>query len=118
MIKRSTIILSVLALPLFATLAKAGPCTQQIYEFDLALNKKLDAAAAAGRSGTETTAATAHRQPTLRSVEQAEAQLGDISPANEQAFSKAMEEARKADDANNLAGCEKALREARSMLSE
>jgi hypothetical protein len=109
--------LSGLALVLLAAPARAGPCTQEIYDFDILLNKKLDAAAAAGKSGAQSMAATAHRQPTLKSVEQAEVQLGDISPANAQAFTDAMVEARKADVAGDRAGCEKALNAAKSMLN-
>ena len=117
MVFRHAMALAVLALPLIAAPAHAGPCTRQIYDFDLLLNKKLNAAAAAGKAGAQSTAATAHRQPTLKSVEQAEVQLGDISPANAQAFTEAMEEARKADAASDLAGCEKALKAAEDMLN-
>ena len=116
MIIRSLLAVSVLAPMPFAHAAKAGPCTQQIYDFDVALNKKLQAAAAAGKAGAQTKAATTHRQPTLKSIEEAEVQLGDISPANAEAFTKAMEDARKADAASDLAGCEKALNAAKRML--
>ena len=73
-----------LAGPGARVIRRAGPCRalhrSEIYDFDLLLNKKLNAAAAAGKAGAQSMAATAHRQPTLKSVEQAEVQLGDISP--------------------------------------
>ncbi len=116
MILRRAMALNGVALALIAAPAHAGPCTQQIYDFDVVLNKKLDAAAAAGKTGAQSMAATAHRQPTLKSVEEAEVRLGDISPANAQAFTDAMVEARKADAAGDRAGCEKALSAAESML--
>ncbi len=117
MIVRHALALAVLAFPLVAAPAHAGPCTQRIYDFDVLLSKKLDAAAAAGKTGAQSLAATAHRQPTPKSIEEAEVRLGDISPANAQAFTDAMDEARKADAANDLAGCEKALSAAKGMLS-
>jgi hypothetical protein len=116
MIARHAMTLVSLALALLAAPAHAGPCTQQIYDFDIALNKKLQAAAAAGKAGAQSLAATTHRQPTPKSIEQAEVQLGDISAANAEAFTKAMDDARKADAASDLAGCEKALKAARQML--
>ena len=53
----------------------------------------------------------------MKSVEEAEVKLGDISPANAQAFTKAMEDARKADAASDLAACDKALKAAEDMLN-
>jgi len=105
-----------LALALLSPAAFAGPCTDRIYQFDLALAKRLDAAAAAGRSGAETQGALLHHQPTPSSVAGAEAKLGDISEANLTAINEAMEDARKADDAGDLAGCERALAKADDMF--
>ena len=117
MIIRSAIVLSALALPLFAAPAFAGPCSQQIYDFNVVLNKRLDAGAAAGRAAPESLGATMHRQPTPQSVERAEAELGDLSPANAQAISEAMALAHKADDAGDRAACEKAVGEAQQILN-
>lgn len=104
------------ALTLFSPEAFAGPCTDRIYQFDLALSKRLDAAAAAGGTGVESRGAMMHRQPTPGSVAGAEAKLGDISEDNLVAINEAMDDARKADDVGDLAGCEKALAKAQDML--
>jgi hypothetical protein len=98
-----------LALVLFAAAAHAGPCTDRIYQTDLAVSKLLDAAAAQGRPAAESTFATMHRQPTPSTVASAEAKAGDLSLADLQAITADMDQARSADDAGDRAGCEKAL---------
>jgi hypothetical protein len=100
---------SAMALVLFATAAHAGPCTDRIYQTDLAVSKLLDVAAAQGRPAAESTFATMHRQPTPSTVASAEAKAGDLSLADFEAITKDMDEARNADDAGDRAGCEKAL---------
>jgi hypothetical protein len=97
------------ALALFAAPAHAGPCTQQIYDADLAVGKALGAAAARGKAGPQSTFATKHRQPTPSSIASAEEKLGDISPADLQTLNEEMDEARKADATGDLAACQKAL---------
>jgi hypothetical protein len=57
-----------------------------------------------------------HRQPTPSSVAHAEAQLGEMSEKNIDAYDQAMERAVEADEGDNLAECEKALTEARGIL--
>jgi hypothetical protein len=52
-----------------------------------------------------------HRQPTPGSIASAEQQAGDLSSAPVEAITKAMDEARSADDQGDRAGCEKALSE-------
>ncbi len=116
MILRRAMALNGVALALLAGPVRAGPCTQQIFDFDVLLSKKLSAAAEAGKSVAQSLAATTHRQPTPKSIEEAEVQIGDISAADAQAFTDAMAEARKADAASDVAGCEKALRKAEAML--
>jgi hypothetical protein len=98
-----------MALVLFAAAAYAGPCTDRIYQTDLAVSKLLDSAAAQGRPAAESTFATMHRQPTPGTIASAEARVGDLSPDEMQAITTDMDEARTADDAGNRAGCEKAL---------
>jgi hypothetical protein len=49
------------------------------------IDAKLEAQAAAGRSASESTSATMHRQPTPGSIAAAEAELGDISSEQLQA---------------------------------
>ena len=97
------------ALVLWTAACQAGPCAERIYRDDIALGKKLDAAAARGRGAAQSTFATTHHQPTPSSLAQAEAAVGDISEADAKAASEAMVEAKKADDAGDKAACEKAL---------
>jgi hypothetical protein len=61
-------------------------------------------------------AATMHRQPTPKSLAQAEERLGEISDKDAEAYLQAMARAVAADEAGNLAECEKALTEARRVL--
>jgi hypothetical protein len=98
--------------------AHAGPCTDRIYETDLAVAKLLDVAAAQGRPAAESTFATMHRQPTPGTVASAEESAGDLSPADLDAVTKAMDDARTADDAGDRAGCEKALSAVDRILSQ
>ena len=117
MIARYAAALSAVTLTLCPAPVRAGPCTQQIYDAQNTVDKRLDAIAAAGKSGNQSVAATMHRQPTLNSVASAEEKLGDISEGDVQALRKDMDEARKADDNGDLAACLKALDDARRILS-
>ncbi len=109
MIVRHAISSAGMTLVLFAAPAHAGPCTDRIYQTDLAVAKLLDVAAAQGRPAPESSFATMHRQPTPSTVASAETKAGDLSPADFEAITKDMDEARAADDADDRAGCEKAL---------
>ncbi|MBV8103120.1 MAG: hypothetical protein JO223_00540 [Hyphomicrobiales bacterium] len=104
------------ALVLWTATSHAGPCTNEIYQADVALGKRLDAIAAQGRAAPESNFATMHRQPTPGTVARAEAQVGDLSDADLNTMTQDMEEARKADAANDHAGCEKALADVRRIL--
>lgn len=117
MIVRYAISSAGMALVLIAASAHAGPCTDRIYQTDIAVEKLLDAAAAQGQPAVESTFATMHRQPTPRTVAGAEARAGDLTPDQTQKIMDAMELARKADDAGDQAGCEKALGEAQHILN-
>jgi hypothetical protein len=117
MIVRYAISSAGMTLLLIAAPAHAGPCTDRIYQTDIAIEKLLDAAAAQGQPAAESTFATMHRQPTPRSVAGAEEKAGDLTPAQTQTIMDTMELARKADDAGDQAGCEKALGEAQSILN-
>jgi len=108
--------LSAAALALLSGPALAGPCTDEIYQADVVIGKRLDAIAAAGKPAPESNFATMHRQPTPRSVAGAEAQAGDLSETDLSALTQDMEEARKADAANDRAVCEKALADVRRIL--
>ena len=105
------------AAALLATPALAGPCTDEIYQSDLSIENRLDAAAASGRAAPESTAATMHRQPTQGSIAAAEGKLGDLSDDDVIAMTEEMDKARDADRANNRAACQKALAEVRRILS-
>jgi hypothetical protein len=105
-----------LAFILGAAPADAGPCTDRIYQTDLAVSKLLDSAAAQGRPAHESTFATMHRQPTPGSVASAEEQAGDLTADEVEAITEAMDVARHADDAGDSAGCEKVLSEVDRML--
>ena len=94
----------------------AGPCSQQIAETQGRIDAKLEAAAAAGPSGRETTAATMNRQPTPKSIAAAEARLGDISEKTMQTIDGAMARARQADLVGDRIACEKALAEAKNAM--
>jgi hypothetical protein len=95
---------------------QAGPCTDEIYQADIAIGKRLNAAAATGAAGTESTFATMHRQPTPGTVAGAEAKLGDLPDADLQRIEAFMDQARQADASNDKATCEKALAEAHKIL--
>jgi hypothetical protein len=96
--------------------AAAGPCTTDIGNLQAAFDQRLDAAAANGPAGTETTDAKLHHQPTLKSLSQAETKLGDLPPGEGKAFGEAMRRARAADDANDETACRAALAEAAAIL--
>jgi hypothetical protein len=117
MIIRSAAALAGIALVLGAAPAYAGPCTDRIYQTDLAVAKLLDAAAAQGRTAPQSAFATMHRQPTPGSVASAEQQAGDLSSADVQAITEAMDEARHADDQGDSPGCEKALSQVDRVLN-
>ncbi len=104
------------AFALWTVAADAGPCADEIYQADLAIGKRLDAAAAAGRPAPESNFATMHRQPTPGTLAQAEQQAGDLSATDVQTMEQDMQAARKADAANDHAGCEKALDDVRRIL--
>ncbi len=96
--------------------SRAGPCADEIYQADVAINKRLDALAAQGKTGTESTFATMNRQPTPATVAAAEAKLGDVSETQVKAVREFMAEARKADETGDKAACETALSQAKTIL--
>jgi hypothetical protein len=114
MIIRDVLALSSLALLLSAGPSYSGPCTPQISDVRDTQSKLLNEIAGTEPAGKESTGATMHRQPTPSSVAQAEGRPGK----NVEAFEQAMERAVKADEADNLAECEKALTEARRILNQ
>jgi len=113
---RTAIALSIAALVLCAAAAHAGPCAGEIYDADIAINKRLDAAAAQGKTAPESGFATMHRQPTPLTVAGAEVKAGDLSEADVKTLGAFMDEARKADGAGDLAACRKALADLHRIL--
>lgn len=101
---------------LWAGAAVAGPCAADLYKADQEIGKRLDAIAAEGKAGAESTFATTHHQPTPSSIASAEEKVGDISEDNVKAVRAFMVEAHKADDAGDKAACENALAQARKIL--
>jgi len=106
------------AAALVTSVAHAGPCTNELYQADLAINKRLEAAAAQGKTAAQSVGAQLHRQPTPGSIAAAEGKLGDLSEAEAQAVQKDMDAARKADAAGDKAGCERALADVRRLLGD
>ena len=96
--------------------AVAGPCASEIYDVQVAIDQRLNAAAARGPEAAESSQATMHRQPTPKSLAQAEEQLGDLSPEAVRAAGEAMERARAADASGDAAVCAKALQDAKAAL--
>jgi hypothetical protein len=113
---RHAMALGAFSLALFSAAAHAGPCTSQIYDADVAISKRLNAAAAAGKTAPETQGALLHHQPTPQSVARAEAQVGDLSEAELKSLTEFMQEARRADEANDTAACQKALADIQQVL--
>ncbi len=100
----------------WAGVAQAGPCAGEIYQADIAINRRLDEIAAQGKAGAESTFATTHHQPTPATIAGAEEKVGDVPPSGVQDVRKFMVEARRADDAGDTAACEKALADAKTIL--
>jgi hypothetical protein len=113
---RFAIALGGAGLALWTAPVNAGPCSEDLYQADVAIGKRLDAIAAEGKTGVESTFATKHRQPTPATVAGAEAQLGDISDSQLQAVRDFMRQAKEADDRGDKASCENALAGAKKIL--
>ena len=96
--------------------AYAGPCAHEIDRMQAAIDARLEAKAAAGPAGRESTAATMNRQPTPGSIAAAEARLGEVSPQTIEAVGAAMARARAADGAGDKGACEQALADAQRAL--
>ncbi len=111
-------VLAVGAMLASAAAANAGPCTADIAAVQTAFDARLNAAAASGREGEESTYATMHRQPTLNSVAGAEESLGELPPAQVEAFTAAMKRAQDADASGDGSVCQQALSEARRTLAQ
>lgn len=98
------------ALTLLACPALAGPCSQEIDRLQIAVDARIEAIAAAGPAGRESTAATLNHQPTPSSIAAAEEALGDGTQMVDAVA--ALKRAREADRAGDKTACEQALAEA------
>jgi hypothetical protein len=96
----------------------AGPCSADIDATQARIDAKLEAEAAAGRTAPESTAATAHHQPTPDSIAAAEAKIGDVSGKLVHAVEEDMARARRDDAAGNQAGCAEALGKVHKALGD
>ncbi|NIX77183.1 hypothetical protein [Microvirga terricola] len=100
-------IASAAALLLSSLPSFAGPCTQAIDAAQARVDARIEADARLGRTAPESTGALLHHQPTPGSIAQAEQKLGE--GRHVEAALSLLSEARKADKANNAAGCHEAL---------
>jgi hypothetical protein len=96
----------------------AGPCSADIDATQARIDAKLEAEAAAGKTAPESTAATAHRQPTPDSIAGAEARIGDISGKLVHAVEVDMASARRDDAAGDENGCKEALSKVHKALGD
>jgi hypothetical protein len=89
------------------TFAKAGPCSADIAQFELAIRQSAGNPFA-GLMAPQTIAAQDGRQPTVASIKNAERHL-------RAKFAATMAQARRMNSRNNRAGCERALSVAKAM---
>ena len=96
-----------------SSFALAGPCAPMIAQAQAKVDARIEAQAGRGHSAPESTGALRHRQPTPESIARAEQQLREGVKA-EPALAL-LAEARKADEAGDLAACQRALDQLRAM---
>jgi len=106
-------LMSIVALCLLTLPAAAGPCTDDIRRMEDRINGWLDRLAAGEPTKRQTLGAQMHRQPTPRSIAEAEG----IPSATIAGVRDAMERAREADRAGDKAACDKALAEISPLLA-
>jgi len=103
----------IVALCLLAVPAAAGPCTGGIRSMEDRINAWLDRLAAGEPTKRQTLGAQMHRQPTPRSIAEAEG----VPSATIARVRDAMERANQADRAGDKAACDKALAEISPLLA-
>jgi hypothetical protein len=108
-----SLVVGALAFAFSISVAHAGPCSSEIDSTMVDFQSILEARAAAGPTGQQSTGAQMHRQPTPRSVAAAENAVGDLPVDRIEAVRAAMARARDADGAGDQAACEQALADAR-----
>ena len=70
------------ALVLWTAACQAGPCANEIYQTDIALGKRLDAAAARGKPGTGIDLRNHAPSADAEHHRRAEEKVGDLSEAD------------------------------------
>jgi len=90
------------------TISHAGPCGQDVTQFQEKVRRD-DRRPSAGATSQQTTAAQLHRQPTPQSIKEG-------LESAQAAFVAVLQRARAADEAGDEAECRKALREAMDMF--
>ncbi|MBV9405418.1 MAG: hypothetical protein JO211_08740 [Acidobacteriaceae bacterium] len=93
---------------------QAGPCSTEIALAQASLDRRIEAAAAAGPSRPESRQARLHHQPTPESIAQAVQPTGSAKD-NEHALA-ALAKAREADEHGDLGTCSTILEELRHSL--
>jgi hypothetical protein len=96
--------------------AAAGPCTSDIEGLEGKINAMLAARAQAGPAERESAGALLHRQPTPKSVGEAERKVDEVSAEKIQSVERAMASARAADAAGDKGACEAAVAAARQAI--
>ena len=91
---------------------QAGPCAKDIERMQTLIDAKLNAVAAAVPSAGQNVEAQMHRQPTARSMAEAERKLGELSPSIIAKVKEVMARAHDADGAGDMAACRRALADA------
>lgn len=113
---RQLLVISTSTLFLLTLPCQAGPCSHDIESMQLSIDVKLNAIAAAGPVGGQSTGAQTHHQPTPGSIAKAEIKLGELSSRTAEEIKDAMTRARKADIAGDKSGCGQALADAQRAL--
>jgi len=90
-----------------STFAQAGPCSQDIAQFEAAVRQSANDPFA-GLTASQSVGAQLNRQPTAASVKRAQERL-------KSKFSATMARAKRLDAQNNRAGCSRALSAAKRM---
>jgi hypothetical protein len=94
--------------------AAAGPCTAEIVKIQAKVDAALDRKAGAGKTGSESVAATAHHQPTPETIAAAERALGE--GASIRRALDALATGRVADARGDAEGCRAAIANAHKAL--
>ena len=109
MTMRQLLVTGTSLLSLSALSCQAGPCTDDIDRTISHLDARLAAKVAAGPTAKQSTKAQLHHQPTPGSKIKAAVELGDLSQETVDKVRAALDRARQADKAGEMAACERAL---------